>query len=263
MEPDSEFKKLEKNLDGIEAFGLDQQAKSNDIVNGARLTKKTLAAFRQYINLMDKQKLDAWATAANMSCVAAQPYLVKANANLNFINAIVTTTATTGGTLFFGITDSFPPKVIKEISRGEQNLTKRLDDFLKKFCENYPDMPDLVAMRKGAWQAFNSPFATNLLSAAHNMRDILSKILRELVPQPKVSDHDRLKLIFNGHESKLKESFPNMLSVSLDSLNEKFNRLKNIAHASETDKPEVEACMIATEGLILGVLTAQEAKSEK
>lgn len=280
MEPDSEFKKLEQNLDGFETFGHDLQAKGNDIVRDVGLSKKALAAFRKYINLMDEQKVHSWLAAANMSCSLAQPHIVDTYAHINYINAIVATTATTGGTLFFGLTssDTLPPQAMEEISQGRDEISKRLDDYLKKFRQNNPTMPDLVGMRKGAWQAFNSPFAANLTQAAHDMRDILSKIVSQLAPNSEVelalwykpcppknspTETDRLKYLLAGLNLKLKESVLKMLSLPLEALNEKYNRLKSIAHGSETNKTETEACMIATEDLMLAVFSAQELNSGK
>ncbi len=262
-------------------FGLNAQGKPNEFVGDAEKGMQIAKGFQQFQYLQSNPDVAMWVTSANTSCEAIQPLMRNLDQGINSLTATMGTTAASGAAMQIALIR--PEDIQKLSSYGvvlREDTRRELDGFLKRFCDQFKDLPDLVRVWKGAWSAFYSASEANLSQAAHSMRDIPSKIISLLAPnieiektewyqklkregkREKPSEEDRLRFLIFGNSEKQDESILRLLTLPLETLNRNYNRLKSVAKGSHTDRAEVESCMIATEDLMIAIFKARNLRTD-
>lgn len=144
---------------------------------------------------------------------------------------------------------------------------QELDSLLKDFSARFPSLPDLVKIRKGAWQTYHSVTEVSLMNASHDMREILRHLISQIAtndevkqaewwekpkdPKVAVTTAQRLRyLIFGDQVLDSEEMIISAVKASLEA----YSRLQSIAHGSETFKMEVKNFMQQVEQTLLSVM---------
>lgn len=273
---------LKKKFEDGEIFGLDIQKKGIRIVNACK-TGKEFIDHVQGGHGLPKPDIDAWIAGANATIPMHPPQRLKSVTNYL---AAVNTSATTG-TVFLAAKKSLTPKKIV-LGKNKQpkflNFNKdyeanmiQLDKYLKSFSTKHSLSKDLVVLRRGAWDIYNSAIGTNVLSASHNMRIILEKIINKWASNKEVMTakwwkkpkdkkppnlRQRLRYLLFGPD-KIEDESLDMVNKTVENACFIDEKLKKTAHGSKRFQEEIKNSMRIMEYTLLTIFQLRKLKHKR
>ena len=270
---DNNFKELLQKYTEAKNFGLKLQKEGIKIVTAANTGLEVLA-YLESKQVLNKPEIATWIAQAN----ATMPNTIP---DLREIDIFSSTVMLTSGTSL--VTASSSVKTTTSLSTVALNKSdfvippnaynpEELDGYLNDFVKKFPDVGDLVRIRKGAWDNFYSGIDSNLLFASHGMREILSKIIAKWATNEEVKKAEwwtvsdgtasgitlrqRLRYLifgpFQGEDDTL-----NLIDASVKTAFDADEKLKQLAHGSEKLKNEVKEALQITEITLLSIFQAR------
>lgn len=128
---------------------------------------------------------------------------------------------------------------------------ERLDPFLRHLAPDFPDM------RRGAWLALASDNPDRLRHAATSQRDLMTQLLRLIVPDLDVAEDDqpgskikaRVKAALGGSDSGA-----NFVKTLADAVYSHYSMLSKYTHTNQKHVQSLHAILVTGEGLIEYIL---------
>lgn len=282
-EDEKNLNELEKKYIEAGSYGMNLQKQGNKIVRASEEGKEIVFYLKKQKHLIGTFDVSGWISAANATLPAHPPENL---GDMWRYSASLSASNTSGTVVLHKVYDSgsvfnssgLDKKPYMEfINNSYAAKIDELDNYLKKFKEEFQYKVDLSAMRKGAWDTFYSSPDTSVISAAHLMRDILTKIIAELAPNEKVKlakwwakpegkdnpdERQRLRYLIFGSELEDDSDFLKMIYATIEECYRAHDKLKAVAKGSRELKEEVKAAMRITELTILTILEARESKKK-
>lgn len=264
---------LKRKFDDAEKYGLNLQKEGIKIVSYAENGKEVINFIENNKGLINKPYIKDWINGSGDIIPTHPPD------NLGEIDRysmrLGVSSATASAYFFSQGSDllSLSKKPTIDFLQNYDEEMAELDSYLRSFTDIYKDIGDLSAMRKSAWDVFNSVIETNLAMASHSMREILSKVIAKLADNKKVMGADwwepsgdketptlrqRLRYLLFGskEENKSLEMVSNAVEKSFDA----DDKLKKVAHGSRELREEIKKAMRTTEYALLVIFRARSLK---
>lgn len=265
--------KLKKKFEEAKEYGVSIQKEGVKIVNYAEKGKEVVNFIENNSGVIDEPYIQGWIIGSGDLIPTHPPNNLGEIRRYSMI--LGTSSATVSAYVFSQGSDllSFDTKPTIDFLQHYDEEMAELDGYLKRFSDTYQDIGDLVAMRKSAWDVFNSGIEANAAMASHSMREILSKIIAKLSDNKKVMESEwwkptkdketptlrqRLRYLLFG--SKEENKGLEMVSKAVEKSFDADDKLKKVAHGSSELREEVKKAMRTTEYALLAIFRAKNLK---
>lgn len=262
-----DLNELEKKFIEAGECGKKVQKLGQRLVNASEQGKEIIDIIKNNDDIFGDAQVQSWIVSANATIPNFQAY--RTEPLESYILAVGTSSAS--ATAFIPV---YAHRYKKEYElSGEDN--SELDEYLRDFTAEFSGVPDLVQVRKGAWDTYYSATEVNLMNASHSMREVMRHIISQIATneevkkaswweKPKGTDKEvtnaqRLRyLIFGSVDDKPIEMVILAVKTSMDA----YSRLQSIAHGSAGYREEVKTCLQQTEYALLTILRFRKLKAK-
>ena len=273
MSKEKKLAKLKKKFEEAQKYGLGLQKEGVKIVSHAEKGKEVVHFIENNNGVINEPYIPGWVIGSGDLIPAHPPDNL---GEITRYTMMLGTSSATASAIFINPGSnllSFDTKPTIDFLQHYDEDMAELDGCLRTFTDIYKDIGELVAMRKSAWDVFNSAIETNAVMASHSMREILSKVIAKLSDNKKVMESEwwkpsedketptlrqRLRYLLLGSKegSKGLEIVSNMVEKSFDA----NDKLKQVAHGSRELREEVRGAMRITEYALLAIFRAKNIK---
>jgi hypothetical protein len=267
---------LKNKFDEAQKYGLNLQKEGINIVKHAEKGKEIINFIENNNSLINEPYIQGWVVGSGDLIPAHPPDNL---GEISKYSMVLGTSSATATAYFYSPGTNllnFDKKPTIDFLKDYDVEMDELDGYLKSFSDEFKDIGDLVAMRKGAWEVFNSAIETNVAMASHSMREILSKVIAKLSDNKKVMESEwwkpsedkktptlrqRLRYLLFGPKKEGKNL--EIVSNAVEKSFEADDKLKKVAHGSKGLREEVKKAMRTTEYALLAIFRARKIAEKK